>query len=55
VAPPLCPPFFLQRGYPTSAKLVVGRPASLYRGDYPAARRSEENRIRYETTNVNSR
>ena len=26
MAPPLCPPFFLLRGYPTSAKLVVGRP-----------------------------
>jgi hypothetical protein len=26
VAPPLCPPFFLQWGYLTGAKLVVGRP-----------------------------
>ena len=28
VAPPLCPPFFLLWGYPSSAKLVVGRPTS---------------------------
>ena len=25
MAPPLCPPFFLLRGYPGSAKLVSGR------------------------------
>jgi hypothetical protein len=24
----LCPPFFLLRGYPSSAKLVLGRPPS---------------------------
>ena len=28
--PPLCPPFFLRRWYPGSAKLVLGRPASTF-------------------------
>jgi hypothetical protein len=26
--PPLCPPFFLLRGYPSGAVLVLGRPPS---------------------------
>ena len=31
VPPPLCPPFFLLRGYPTSAKLAVGRHFAAHR------------------------
>ena len=26
MAPPLCPPFFLLRGYPNNAQFVLGRP-----------------------------
>jgi hypothetical protein len=31
---PLCPPFFLLRGYPSSAKLVLGRALSVLSSRY---------------------
>ena len=41
--PPLCPPLFLLRGYPSSAELVLGRPASTmtYRENSPEGVRNE--------------